>query len=250
MGMRSVHSNIVGVIPAYNEAGSIRAVVSAARPLVDRLVVVDDGSEDGTARLMDGLDVTVLRHGRNRGKAASLWSGFEYALETGATAVLTLDADGQHPVDDIPLLLEAHADRPAALIVAARLRSRHAVPGLRRFANGMANFWISWAAGRKIGDTQSGFRLYPAAVLRGLRHRRDRYRGFVFESEILIDACRAGFSIEEVPIEAVYPADLRPSHFRHSDTARIVRMVAGKLLRKALYPRGLWRVIWAERAVR
>ena len=250
MGMQSLHSSIVGVIPAYNEAGSIRAVASAVIPLVDRLIVVDDGSTDGTADALDGLDVTVVRNPRNLGKAGSLWAGFDRALEAGASAVLTLDADGQHPPGEIPRLMETHGERPTALIVAARLKSRESVPGLRRFANGMANFWISWAAGRKIGDTQSGFRIYPAPLLRCLRHRRDRYRGFVFESEILIDACHAGYLVGEVPIEAVYPPDLRPSHYRHSDTARIVRMVAGKLLRKALYPQGLWRVLWAERAVR
>ena len=248
--MQSPNPAIFGVIPAYNEAGSIRAVASAVIPLVDRLIVVDDGSSDRTAEALDGLDVIVVRNPRNLGKAGSLWVGFDCALEAGASAVLTLDADGQHPAAEIPRLMEAHGERPAALIVAARLKSRESVPGLRRFANGMANFWISWAAGRKIGDTQSGFRLYPAALLRCLNHRRYAYHGFVFESEILIDACHAGYLVSEIPIEAVYPPDLRPSHYRHSDTARIVRMVAGKLLRRAFYPRGLWRVLWAERAVR
>ncbi len=234
---------IAVVIPAYNEASTIADVVREAHRWVDRIVVVDDGSTDGTAAQLGGLPVRVLRHAQNAGKGASLWDGMRQARAHGASAVITLDADGQHRPEDIPRLLAAAADHPDGMIIAARLRHRERVPGARRFANAMADFWISWAAGCAIADTQSGFRLYPAALIDGLAGVARRSSGFVFESEALIEAAaRLGFRPVAVPVDALYPADTRPSHYRPwADTARIVRMVAGKLLTRGMYPQGLFR---------
>jgi glycosyltransferase involved in cell wall biosynthesis len=233
---------IAAVIPALNEAATVREVAEGACVHVDRVVVVDDGSDDDTAGRLTGLPVTVLRHAENRGKAASLWDGMQFALEQGATAVVTLDADGQHRPVDIPRLRAAAAAHPERLIIAARLNRREAVPKLRRFANTIADFWISWAAGCRIRDTQSGFRLYPARVIRDVRIAYHRGRGFVFESEILIEAARLGIRPLEIAIDAEYAPGRRPSYYRPwRDTARIVRMVAGKLLARGMDPAGLLR---------
>ncbi|MFO1154430.1 MAG: glycosyltransferase family 2 protein [Rhodospirillales bacterium] len=232
------------VIPAFEEAATIAAVATDVLRHCPSVIVVDDGSRDGTADQLTGLPVTLLRHERNQGKAASLWTGIEAALARGASAVITMDGDGQHPADAIPRMLEAAADDERRLVMAARLHCRDRMPSARRFGNGMADFWISWAAGCRITDTQSGFRLYPAALLRRLTavSYRQRRRGFVFESEVLIDAARAGFRPYQVPIDAIYERTSRASHYRPvADTLAIIAMVAGKLLARGMYVQGLIR---------
>jgi glycosyltransferase involved in cell wall biosynthesis len=230
------------VIPAYNEAATIAQTVSGACRIVKWVIVVDDGSTDGTASLLDGFPATLLRHDRNQGKAASLWDGMRLSLSLGAAAVVTMDADGQHRPEDISRLIaeaENHKDR---IIIAARLKNRSVVPTARRFANWMADFWISWAAGFPIRDTQSGFRLYPTEALRHAGAVCDRRHGFVFESEVLIEAAWRGYYTREVGIDAIYQAGGRPSYYRPAvDTLRIVRMVAWKLISRGLYPMGLAR---------
>lgn len=234
------------VIAAYNEARTIAAVVTRAMRWCAQIYVIDDGSTDGTAEALAGLDVRLLRHPRNEGKGASLWDGMQAALADGAEAVITLDGDGQHDPDDIPRLLAQWRRTPGQLVIGARLAQRAAFPKARYFANRFANFWISWAAGYRISDSQSGFRLYPARALRQLPPRPRRADGFVFESRMLIHAAAFGIRSASVPIAAVYRDDARPSHFRAvRDVAHITRMVADRLLRRGLHPRGLWNVVGA-----
>jgi glycosyltransferase involved in cell wall biosynthesis len=230
------------VIPAYNEAATIRELAQRARSLVDLVIVVDDGSVDGTAKYLEGLKVIVLRHERNRGKADALWTGFRRALELHATAIVTLDGDGQHNPGDIPRLLEAHARHPGRIVVGSRLHDRANFPARRYYANCFARFWISWAAGYPIADTQTGFRVYPARLFALLRREDFRWDGFVFESEVLIRAAHRGIRSIAVPIPGIYPPTARPSHFRPvADISRIVVMVAGHLARRGFFPQGLVR---------
>ncbi|HEX9390265.1 MAG TPA: glycosyltransferase family 2 protein [Usitatibacteraceae bacterium] len=230
------------LIPAYNEVETIRALAERALRMVPNVVVVDDGSQDGTAAQLAGLPVTLLRNERNIGKAASLWRGFEHALARGARSVVTLDGDGQHSPEDIGRLLNVSAMYPHRIVIGARLHDRKNFPARRYYANQFARFWISWAAGYPIADTQSGFRVYPASLLSRLSRKQVSWQGFVFESEILIVAAAAGVRSVAVAIPGIYPKQARPSHFRPiHDIARIVLMVAGQLLRRGMYPRGLWR---------
>jgi len=223
---------VAAVIPAYNEAATIADVAARARRQLQAVVVVDDASSDGTADRLADADVVVLRNAENLGKGGSLWRGMAYALANGADAIVTLDGDGQHRPEDIPAL------------IGARRLSRQNAPRARRFANAFADFWVSWAAGHPVEDSQSGFRLYPATILRSLTVPHGRQRGFVFESEILIEAARHGWLSCAVPIETIYRAGGRPSHFRPvTDIARITRMVAGRLLRRGMYPLGLLRAL-------
>lgn len=230
------------VIPAYNEAATVREVAQRALAQAAWVIVVDDGSTDGTATQLEGIAVTVLRNATNSGKAAALWLGMQHALAGGVAEVVTLDADNQHRPEDIPRLIAAHREQPGLLVVAARQRGRDRVPRVRDAANRFANFWISWAAGYPILDSQSGFRLYPASLLAAVSIPHDRAHGFVFESEILIEAAWRGVESVAVPVDADYPPAARASHFRSVlDVACIVLMVARRLLARGLYPQGLVR---------
>ncbi len=229
------------LIPGYNEAMTIRDVASLAKQHCPNVVVVDDGSTDGTADVLAGLDVTVLRNQQNRGKAGSLARGFDHALTQGAVGVITLDADGQHVPEEIPLFVEQSAKYPTAFLIGARHREQRRAAFSRYVANRIADFWIGWAAGVPIEDSQSGFRLYPASLLRTVCLKSDKTRSFVFESEILIEAARRGIDCRNVGITVQPRSDHRPSHFRPLvDILRITQMIAWKLLSRGLYLRGLW----------
>ena len=219
------------VIPALNEATTIRDVVERALAQGATVIVVDDGSTDGTAERLDGLPITILVNPANIGKAASIWRAAEHALRDGGSGIVTLDGDGQHNPEDLRKIFHAATSRPKAIVVGARLHARDTIPRVRYLANRFANFWIAWAAGRPIADSQSGFRYYPAAVFQSLDVRHDRQASFVFESEVLIAAARAGIDIVFVPISVRYDNPPRPSHLHPLyDIARIGAMLTRRLV--------------------
>ena len=228
------------VIPALDEAATIRAIAMRALAVAGTVVVVDDGSTDGTSAALAGLPVTLVVHERNLGKAASLWDGMQAALTAGADAIVTMDGDGQHNVDDVPRLMRALAAHPGAIAIGARVRCSGPMPKARRFANRFADFWVSWAASHRVLDSQSGQRAYPAALLRGLELPHGPSRAFTLESELVIEAARCGYRTVSVPVDAVYGNAARPSHFRPwRDITRIVLMIAGRLVRHRLNLPGL-----------
>ena len=230
------------VIPAYNEVRTIRDIAQRALAQSPLVIVVDDGSTDGTATALEDLPVIVLRNDGNRGKAASLRYGANEAIKRGACAIVTLDGDGQHCPEDIPLLVHAYLAAPGCIVIGSRLHARHEIPPARYWANRFANFWISWAAGYAIADSQSGFRIYPVALFSQAKVNYGEAASFVFESEILIEASRLGVQARCVPINVIYSTRARASHFRPIvDIARIVRMVAWRLLARGLYLQGLFR---------
>ena len=220
------------VIPALNEALRIRDVVTQTLAHCPWVIVVDDGSTDGTADCLADLPVTVLRHGLRRDKGAALRTGFAEALARGATGVLTIDGDGQHDPSDLPRLLAAAGRHPGHIIIGARLRHRAQAPRLRRMANAFGDWGVSWGAGYRIADTQSGQRYYPAPVL-ALQDVPGE--DFVFEAQLLISASRQlGVRSVAVPVETRYRGQdggpLRRSHFRplrdlYRITSHVVRQV-------------------------
>ncbi|MDH4236910.1 MAG: glycosyltransferase family 2 protein [Nitrospira sp.] len=231
------------VIPSYNEAATVREVAARTRRQCSNVIVVDDGSADGTMQALAGLDVTVLRNEKNLGKAGSLMRGFEHALAHGAAGVVTLDADGQHAAEEIPTFLEQAAEHPTAFIIGARRRDQRRTSFWRYAANRIADFWISWAAGAQIEDSQSGFRLYPAQLLQTVTIPHGHRESFVYESEVLIEAARRGFDFKNINVSVNPRSGPSPSHFRPLlDIAKIVRMVAWKLVSRRLYLRGLYRI--------
>jgi glycosyltransferase involved in cell wall biosynthesis len=229
-------------IPAYQEAATIRALAEDALAQCPRVIVVDDGCTDGTSSQLHGLPVTLLRHPRNEGKAASLRTAFDHAMKQGASCVMALDGDGQHDPADAANLLAAWRRHPERIVIGSRLHDRSQFPLARYRANRFACFWISWAAGHPIADSQSGFRIYPREVMQFALQGAVHGNRFTFESEILIESARRGHTTLAVAIPGRYPLLARPSHFRPVvDIAKIVVMVAGRLLRSGMAPLGLWR---------
>lgn len=228
------------VIPAYNEAATIRKLAQQALELCPRVIIVDDYSSDHTIAELDGLEVVLLKNETNRGKAACLLRAFAYAEEHWARCVITLDGDGQHNPYDAEKLLSAWLHQPRHLIIGARLHDKSHFPLARYYANCVARFWISWAAGHPIADSQSGFRVYPIDAVRIALQGNATGTRFTFESELLIEAALADITTVAVAIPGHYPSNARPSHFRPVvDIIKIILMVARKLLRQGMAPRGL-----------
>ena len=213
---------VVALIPAFNAASTLGAVIESARSSLP-VVVVDDGSSDGTGAVAAQLGATVLRHPQNRGKGAALKTGFDWAVENGLDGVVTLDADGQHLAAEIPRFLAARQESGADLIIGSR---RHLFEGMlprRRMANTFSAWGISWAAGVRVDDSQSGFRYYSSRLMREVKLRST---GFDLESEVIVAAARRGLIIATIPIELGFVDGLSTSHYRPlSDSLRIAWMV-------------------------
>ncbi|PBJ81530.1 dolichyl-phosphate mannose synthase [Lysobacteraceae bacterium NML93-0399] len=209
--------NVAVLIPALNEALRIDEVVSEALQYSDHVIVVDDGSDDATPDIVAALPVTLLRHPARMGKGQALRDGFAEARRRGFAAVVTMDGDGQHRASDIPRLIEAANRHPNCIVNGARLKKRGTQPWYRRIGNDFGDWGIAWGCGYRMVDTQSGQRLYPAAVF-----ALDDVpgEGFVFEAQILISAARQlGCCVVSVPVETRYRCadsdeQFRKSHFR------------------------------------
>jgi glycosyltransferase involved in cell wall biosynthesis len=239
MRQENTNNKFAIVIPAYNEDATIRQVVMQALDESAKVIVVDDGSSDNTISELNGLPITLIKHEQNKGKAASLWDGFMAALNMDVDSIITLDGDGQHAPADIPLLLDKAKAFPNDIVIGARLADKSAIPAKRYYANKFANFWIAWAAGYPIQDSQSGFRLYPKALFDHLEISTKE--GFVFESEILIKAAQKNIYSHPVKIPAVYKENARASHFRGvHDIVLITKMVAKSLFSRGMYLAGLY----------
>jgi hypothetical protein len=195
------------VIPVFDEAASVADVVRSAR-LHGPVVVVDDGSRDGSGGAAERAGAEVLRHPRRLGKAQALLTGVAAARRRGADCVVTLDGDGQHDASAIPGLLAASRQSGRAVIVGHRFPAE--ALGARRNAVRVASFFASWTSGLRVHDSQSGFRVYPLALFDEVRTRRG---GFVFETEILLAAAARGWAIVEVGVPSRARASAR-SRFR------------------------------------
>ncbi len=202
------------IIPALNEVLRIREVTTQALAYCPHVIVIDDGSDDGTADCIADLPITLIRHPQRRGKGAALRSGFTAATRLGVQGVITMDGDGQHSVADLPRLLAAANRHPSCVIIGARLRKRARQPWIRRLGNDFGDWGISWGCGCRIVDTQSGQRFYPASVFTLPNVSGE---DFVFEAQLLISAARqAGARMIAVPIEARYTSPDSPNVFRKS----------------------------------
>jgi glycosyltransferase involved in cell wall biosynthesis len=182
-------------------------VVEAARAHL-KVLVVDDGSRDDTAQRAESAGATVLRQEPNQGKGAALRAGFRWAIENNQSAVVTLDADGQHDPVEIPSFLKTYAATQADLIIGERDFSH--MPVVRRLSNATGRRVFSWAMGHHVPDNQSGYRLLSRRLMDALLESPEQ--GFEFEMEMIAVAVERGFSITGVPIRTIYAGE--KSHIR------------------------------------
>jgi hypothetical protein len=223
--------SLVVVIPVFNEAATVARVVEGALAHAP-VLVVDDGSTDTSGARAAAAGAEVIRHPRRLGKGQAILSGMAAAAIRGATAVVTLDGDGQHDPADIPRLKAAADACPDALVIGSRLRQARELERGRLNALQVTGFFMNWATGLRLDDTQSGFRLYPLALVRGLPTGRG---GFVFETEVMLAAARRGIAMCEVPVRT------RP---RSTERSRFRPVVDGCLIGALLARHGMarWRV--------
>lgn len=210
-------NEVCAVIPTYQNAKTLLKVVADVHRVVDTVFVVDDGSNDGTAALLDKATGNerpekVLTHAKNQGKGAALKTGLTFARQQGFRYAVTVDADGQHRADDIPALLKAVEEEPDALAIGSRGLQHENMPAKSTFANRFSNFWFALQTLQRLPDTQSGLRVYPLRRLHGLRWMSARYEA---ELTLLVFSAWAGVKLLPVPVSVYYPPrDQRVTHFR------------------------------------
>jgi glycosyltransferase involved in cell wall biosynthesis len=192
------------LIPSYNEARTIGEIVDGLRSRGLAAYVIDDGSADGTAEIARRAGAVVVRHERNMGKGSSLREGFRHIVKERFEAVLVMDGDGQHSLDDIDSFFETMQRTGADMVIGNRMRDTASMPYSRVVTNRFMSWAISVIAGQKIPDSQCGYRLIKRCVLERADLETSNYE---IESELIMSAARNGFRIASVPIKTVYGSE-------------------------------------------
>lgn len=201
------------IIPTYNNAATLSAVITDVAAYTHHIIVVNDGSTDDTALVLASFpEVEVISYPRNQGKGAALRKGFEQATALGYLYAITIDSDGQHFASDLPVFIHKLQETQDAIIIGARNMGQSGVPAKSSFGNTFSNFWFKIETGIRAPDTQSGYRLYPVVLMKDMRFFTRKYE---FEIEVLVRAAWKGIKIESVPVSVYYaPEGKRVSHFR------------------------------------
>jgi len=213
--------SVLVVVPAYNAARHLPELAARLRKYVcvQNLLVVNDGSTDGTVEILKGLDLNYISFPANRGKGAALQAGFQYAIDRGYRSVLTIDADLQHLPEEIPAFFAADDGR--RVVIGTRKMISGVMPFERRLTNNLTSLIVSIFSFCRVRDSQSGFRLIPTEVLKAMSLKTVRYD---FESEMLFQAGALGCRVVEVPISTVYEEStsyINP----FKDTLRFIRQI-------------------------
>lgn len=205
-------SHITAIVPAYNEENTIGSVVIGTSEFVDHVIVVDDGSTDNTAYIAEKAGAEVIKHPKNQGKGAALKTGFQVMHETDI--FLTIDGDGQHNPQEIPLLIKPIVDGEADLVNGSRyLNKKHrGTPIYRRLGQKVLDETTNINTGLKITDSQSGFRAFAAYTVPAFRFSKT---GFSIESEMLMDAAANNFKITEVIVGIRYNGTNGKNHTKN-----------------------------------
>ncbi len=236
------------VIPTYNNDRTLGGVIAGVRRYCADIFVVNDGSTDRTAEVLASTEgIRTIAYARNRGKGYALRRGLRAAREAGFRYALTIDSDGQHYPDDIARFIERIERRPDTLLIGARNLTADNMPARNTFANRFSNFWYLVETGRRLEDTQSGFRLYPLRQLGRLRSLCSRYE---FEVEVIVRAAWRGVEVENIPVKVYYAPDgERVSHFRPLRDFTRISLLNSVLVLEALlfyYPWRFFRALTRE----
>lgn len=201
------------IIPTYNNSKTIGKVISDAKEYCDDIYVVNDGSTDETHDIISNIEgINRIEYTPNGGKGVALKTGLNKAHDDGFRYAITIDSDGQHYTEDIPLFIDAIEKNPDAMIVGIRNIQQENMPSKNTFANKFSNFWFKTETGQSLSDTQCGYRLYPLDKVANKRYITSRYE---FELEILVRSAWNDVKIIPQPIKVYYaPAEERVSHFK------------------------------------
>jgi glycosyltransferase involved in cell wall biosynthesis len=224
-----VHTCVI--IPTYNESRAIASLINQIIKLGLEVIVIDDGSVDNTAKIAVASGAQVLVNQKNMGKGASLIKGYNFALEHGFDAVISMDGDGQHSPDDLLFFIQRAQNSQSGLIVGNRMEMTKGMPVLRVITNLLMSKFISLVVKQNIPDTQCGFRLAKKELLGKIDLSTSKYET---ESEVLIKAAHLGFKIESIPIKTIYTgqkSQINPLF----DTLRFLRFIILEFIR---FPRG------------
>lgn len=205
--------NACVIIPTYNNAATLPAVIAEVKRYTENIIVVNDGSTDDTEEIIYALaDVQPISYLPNKGKGWALRQAFKFAIDKGYKYAVTIDSDGQHFAKDLPVFFEKLLENSNSIIIGARNMNQESVPGGSSFGNKFSNFWFRVETGINSPDTQSGYRLYPLEPLKKMRFITRKYE---FEIEVLVRAAWKGVGVTSVPVSVYYaPKEERISHFR------------------------------------
>ena len=203
---------VLVVVPTYNNSTTIVKVVDDIKQYTNNILIVNDGSTGEAHSVIEGMPENKISYQPNRGKGYAIKQALKYALECGYDYILTIDADGQHFASDIEKFITTLDTRSNSLVIGARNLRADNMPGKNTFANKFSNFWYKVETGKKLDDTQSGFRLYPVHEIAKMHLFSNRYE---FEVEVIVRAAWKGVDVFNIPISVFYPsADERVSHFK------------------------------------
>lgn len=204
---------ILVVMPTYNNAKTLARTIDGILQIAPKLLVINDGSTDETAEILAAYSgrIELINFDKNQGKGVALRAGFKYTIENNFRYALTIDSDGQHYPDDIPLFVDKAITYPDSLIMGARGMKEAGAPGKSSFGNKFSNFWYYVETGLRLPDTQTGFRLYPAE---GLKKIKLFTRKFELEIETIVKLAWADTPVHSVAIRVKYDPEERVSHFR------------------------------------
>jgi len=207
------HQSYCVIIPTYNNEKTLNRVIDGVLDYfkVSEIIIVNDGSTDATESILkDYSEINQIHFPKNKGKGLALRKGFKKALELGFTHAITIDSDGQHFPNDIPLLIAASQSEPETLIIGSRNMKQEGVPAKSSFGNKFSNFWFWFETGIKLDDTQSGYRLYPISIM----PKNWFTKKFEFEIECIVRSAWKGIPVKNIPIQIKYDETERVSHFR------------------------------------
>lgn len=211
---RGTGDRVCIIIPTYNNEATIVDIVKRTLPYSKDIIVVNDGCTDHTESLLSALgnSVNITGYKKNRGKGYAIKYGFRKALSMGYDYAITIDSDGQHYPEDIPIMMKAFKENRNALIVGCRRFDNKNMPGKNSFANRFSNFWFFVQTGQALRDTQCGYRLYPIRRMRGISLITSRYEA---ELELLVLAAWQRITLVPVEVRVYYPpVEQRITHFR------------------------------------
>jgi glycosyltransferase involved in cell wall biosynthesis len=212
LALKEVQTKIIAVIPAYNEENHIMMIVGEAQKYVDHVLVIDDGSADGTSEQAKLAGASVIKHDVNQGKGAAINHAFRIARELQPMAMVLLDGDGQHDPEEIPSLLEPVLSGEADMVVGSRFLRNNRIPKYRMLGQTVLTLVTNIGTGIRISDTQCGFRSFSQKAINKMSFSES---GFAVESEMQFEARQHNLKVAEVPIATNYDEKVKRSPILH-----------------------------------